>query len=107
MWVPKADGREQDVPEATTLLPARRARHYWDGERAVMDGYRAALALTEDAWDIYMVYGRGARWDGALPPVPEFYMHQLGSRRRPRVPAPFLDGPAFARRAKEMLRAAP
>lgn len=36
------------------------------------------LGLRGTAWDVYLVYGRSARWDGADPPVPTFWMHQLG-----------------------------
>jgi hypothetical protein len=29
-------------------------------------------------WDFWMIYGPEARWDGLLPPAPDYYEHQLG-----------------------------
>ena len=33
------------------------------------------------AWDVWLVYKPGARWDETEPPKPDFAMHQLGSRK--------------------------
>jgi hypothetical protein len=29
------------------------------------------------AWDVYLVYAPGVRWEGDTPPTPTFWMHQL------------------------------
>jgi hypothetical protein len=81
---------------ATRFVPDARATHYWDGTGVTMKGYRATLGLPEDAWDIYMVYWPGVRWEGELPPKPDYWMHQLGSEREPRVNGPYLDPEVFA-----------
>jgi hypothetical protein len=88
---------------ATRLVPDARVTHYWDGGGVTMRQYRSALGLSEDAWDIYMVYGPRARWDGELPPKPDYWMHQLGSPKEPRVNGPYLDPAAFAARANALL----
>lgn len=86
-----------DVPPATHLVTDPRASHFWDGHGALVQGYREALGIDEPAWDIYMVYPPGVRWEGDLPPVPTFWMHQLGPPDSPRVTrAPYLDPEAFA-----------
>jgi len=103
IWVPKLKGAEKDVPVATRLVPDLRAEHYWDGSAAVMAGFTKTLGFTEDAWDVYMIYGPHARWDGEAPPEPDFWMHQLGSKASPRVPGPFLDAGVFAARANDIL----
>ena len=54
------------------------------------------------AWDIYMIYGPGARWEGEGPPAPQFWMHQL-----PGADAPRLDPTEFARRLKAELDQTP
>lgn len=33
-------------------------------------GYKPVLAIAEDAWDIFMIYGTDARWDAEAPPKP-------------------------------------
>ncbi len=104
VWVPMLDGREEDVPVATRLVPDPRATHYWDGQGWSMRAYAEALALPEEAWDMFLIYGPDARWEGDLPPEPRFWMHQLGSPDQPRVAAPYLDPQVFADSAVQMLR---
>src|SRR5487761_40451 len=55
----------------------RRVVHSWDGKREVSRLFQAALSLQQPAWDVYLLYRRGARWDEAVPPAPAFWMHQL------------------------------
>ena len=82
---------ERDVATATRLFSDARLEHYWDGESVLVEGYQQVLQLPEDAWDIFLLYGPNARWDGALPPPPDYWMHQLGSAEKPRLTGPFLD----------------
>ncbi|MEM9492571.1 MAG: hypothetical protein AAGC55_25710 [Myxococcota bacterium] len=103
VWVPKSGGQGSDVPTAAQRIPDVRNAHYWDDRAALMAAYTKVLKLPEDAWDIYMIYGRNARWDGALPPKPKFWMHQLGSRDKPRVPGPFLQSSVFTARVNAAL----
>jgi hypothetical protein len=103
VWVPKQWGEEKDVPEATRFVTDARASHYWDEGGGLMRRYTSVLALPEDAWDIYMVYGPNARWEGDAPPAPDYWMHQLGSRERPRVQGPFLDEEIFAQHVSALL----
>ena len=42
--------------------------------------FQAPIGLTtEPAWDVYLVYPAGVRWEDD-PPVPLDYMHKLGGR---------------------------
>lgn len=107
VWVPKVGGVQRDVPEATRLAHDPRARHYWDEGGNLMAKYTAVIALPEDAWDIYMVYGPDARWDGSAPPAPDYWMHQLGSREQPRVDGPYLDGRTLADHVRALLARLP
>jgi hypothetical protein len=104
VWVPKLSGHEADVPTATRFVPDARATHYWDGSGVLVRGYDSVLGLGEDAWDVYMIYGPAARWDGPAPPPPAYWMHQLGSPARTRVRGPFLDPAVFAVHADSLLR---
>jgi hypothetical protein len=101
--VPKLGGEETDVGVATRLVPDERATHYWDGAGYTMAAFRNVLGISEDVWDVYLLYGPDARWDGAVPPLPDFWMHQLGSRNNPRVEGPWLDTDELAGRASALL----
>jgi hypothetical protein len=103
VWVPQSRGREEHVPNATSFVADPRARHYWDGEGLLGQGYRTLLGLSEDAWDAFFVYGPDARWEGDVPPAPHHWMHQLGSEERPRVEGPWFDAREFARRAEALI----
>ena len=103
VWVPKRGAQEKDVAEGTRFFPDPRGRHYWDDGGHLMHAFTRRLALAEDAWDIYAIYGPSVRWDGSDPPAPEYWMHQLGST----VPAPRLDGALFGQEALARLPGAP
>jgi hypothetical protein len=103
VWVPMVRGLERDVPLASRELPDARAAHYWDGTGQLMDGYQQVLGISERAWDVFLVYGNDARWEGDLPPAPLYWEHQLGTREQPRVQGPYLDGPTFLQETREAL----
>ena len=105
VWVPMLNGQEKDVPVATRFVPDERARHFWDGEGQLMRAYTQTFSLSEPAWDLYLLYAPGTTWDDELPPMPYFWMHQLGSHDRPRVPGPFLEPGVFADSANRLLSA--
>jgi hypothetical protein len=96
VWVPKVGGREKDVPNATRFVADARARHYWDGEGILLRGYGPVLSISQDAWDIYMIYGPNAVWAGDRPPEPDYWMHQLDVSSQPT-----LDGRLFAEKVKQ------
>lgn len=106
VWVPMFRWMERDVPTASREMPDRRVRHYWDGDSLLVKGYRATLGFDEDAWDIFLIYGPEAKWDGEQPPSPRYWMHQLGSASRPRVEGPYLDADVFLTKLREVRRAA-
>ena len=50
-----------------------------------------------------MVYRPDAKWDARLPATPDYWMHQLGDKSRPRVAGPYLDGKVFVTKTTELL----
>lgn len=59
-------------------------RAYWDGQRNLGKAYASVVPLPGKrpvAWDVYFVYGPDAVW-GKTPPVPAYWMHQLGDDER-------------------------
>ena len=99
VWVPKLDGQENNVPEATRTVADPRAGHYWDGNGYLVHAYDRTLDLGQDAWDVYLLYGPGTRWEGADPPTPDYWMNQLGGAN-----GPTLDSQTLADHARALLR---
>lgn len=104
VWVPMSRGMERDVPNASRQISDPRARHYWDGHGQLIAGYRSVLGgFNEPVWDTYVLYGKDARWDTERPPAPAYWMHQLGSAKRPRVVGPFWDPAVFLQKTQSLL----
>src|SRR5947208_612861 len=103
VWVPKLAASAPMIPRAMTVISDPRADHFWDGKGALMRAYRGVLGLKQDAWDVYLLYGPEARWDGAEPPAPAFWSHQLKGVDT----VPCLDDDVFAGKAKELLGETP
>ncbi len=78
-WVPMlpADSLAAAQAAGTSLPPDDRVAYGWDDAGALGDPFAQALGLSSRAWDVYLLYPAGARWDGALPPPPTRWMHQL------------------------------
>lgn len=101
VWVPKLGAQSEHVPEATRTVTDTRATHYWDSSGYTLRAFRQPLGLDADAWDVYLLYRPGVRWEQPAPPAPDFWMHQLGGRDNPDVVGPLLDGPTFAAKVRE------
>ena len=90
---------EKDVPDAVTSIPDPRARHFWDGAGEVMHLYAPVLGIKEGlpAWDVYLLYGPGERWEaGQPPPPPRYWMHQLRHQQYQPMPGQLLDSALFS-----------
>jgi hypothetical protein len=94
VWTKKLymDNRGAAV-KATSLVPDRRARHFWDPTGYLGKQYGKTLELPGGrrfAWDVYLIFDSKTSWtDG--PPMPGFWMHQLGGLK----PEIRLDGTRF------------
>jgi len=77
-WLPMlaADDAATAATQAATFRDPRVAEA-WDGQRAAGAQFARMLKLKGTAWDVYLLYPRGARWEGDAPPPPTFWMHQL------------------------------
>jgi hypothetical protein len=97
-------GLERDVPTATKEVWDPRARHYWDGNGQLIASYREVLGgFDEPVWDTYVLYGKDARWDAARPPAPAYWMHQLGTVKKPRAKGPYWAPAVFLERTRALL----
>ena len=107
VWVPWNRALERDVPKATKEIWDGRATHYWDAGGQLIESYRAVLGgfVDEPVWDTFVLYGPDTKWDGDRPPVPAFWMHQLGTAKRPRVTTgPFWHPASFLDKARSLTR---
>ena len=97
LWVPRRGGQEKDVPNATRIVADSSAHEFWDGNDLLGIDYKQVLGWRGNAWDVYMLYGPKAQWNGDLPPAPDFFMHQTSEK------GPQLDAAEFGKRVKQLL----
>jgi len=109
--VPVLGAKAKDVAPAAKLLENDHVRHYWQESGEFGRALAEAVGLRRGdeliyAWDVWLIYGPDAIWEGPLPPRPRRLMHQLralqGSKEFPR-----LDGEAFARDTQTLLARLP
>ncbi|MGH9317227.1 MAG: hypothetical protein ACRD1P_08980 [Thermoanaerobaculia bacterium] len=55
----------------------RRVVQRWDADRRIGETFAGRLNLRGTAWDVYLLYAPGVKWEGDTPPAPTFWMHQL------------------------------
>lgn len=58
------------------------------------------------AWDVWLIFGPEAKWEGADPPPPRLLMHQLGALRGS-TKFPHLDSRVFAQQVQTLLAQLP
>lgn len=85
----RAGDRNSEVAE---LLVDARATHYWDGDRRLGHEVARVLGRTDGspAWDVFLVYGPGARWGDAPEASGSPVVSRSGALRQ--ALAPYLDG---------------
>ena len=78
IWEPM---RSDDSPAAATQQAEKvrdtRIWQGWNGNKNVGDLFGKTLDLHATAWDVYLLYKPGIKWEGQDPPRPTFWMHQL------------------------------
>lgn len=79
VWLPMraGDDARAATAQAGTFTDARLRLQGWDRDLEIGHAFEQTLGLTRTAWDVYLVYEPGVTWEGALPPQPSFWMHQL------------------------------
>ena len=77
-WLPMLpDDNAEAAQTRSELFGDARVTQGWDAQREVGNLFSQMLGLQGTAWDIYLLYPPGVRWDGEEPPQPAFWMHQL------------------------------
>lgn len=79
IWLPMKpkDSAQTAQLESTKLKDERISVRGWDAKRTIADLFAGPLKLRGTAWDVYLVYAAGIKWEGTEPPQPTYWMHQL------------------------------
>jgi hypothetical protein len=108
-WLRPAGGT--DVAKAEQLLHDPNVQHYWNpsGEFGRLLSHAVGLRNSEGpvyAWDVWLLYGPEAKWEGSEPPRPRLLMHQL-SALSSSTEFPHLDSRALAQQVQTLLAQLP
>ena len=78
VWEPMRDGDDATsaTQQAETVQDIRISQG-WDGGQNLGKLFGQTLDLHQVAWDVYLVYKPGIKWEGLQPPRSTFWMHQL------------------------------
>jgi hypothetical protein len=76
--VPALGAREEHVAATIPLLQGHRIHHYWEDTGIIGQHFSEVMDVDMYVWDFWTIYGPDARWDGVLPPAPDYWEHQLG-----------------------------
>jgi hypothetical protein len=99
VWLPMFPGDNKGRAQTRTEeFNDSRVSYYWDGDKLTGAEWQKVLRIDKAAWDVYLLYGPNARWDGATP-TPAFWMHQLNGVTK----APCLNKSEFETKVKELL----
>lgn len=104
--VPTMGAKEHHASDSMPLLDGPRVHHYWEESGIIGQHYAEVLTVPVYVWDFWIIYGPAAVWVSTLPPLPDYYEHQLGvtsggSRVFPRELE--LDAERFAAKTAEYL----
>lgn len=70
VWAPiRSQDNRAAAEKATQYLTGTNVRHFWDTWRFSLDWYTRQLKYppNREAWDIYVLYRPGQRWETRLP----------------------------------------
>lgn len=109
--VPVIGATDRDVAPSMKLLQNPNVKHYWNASGAFGRELAKAVGLTRGnelvyAWDVWLIYGPEATWEGTSPPRPRRLMHQLRALQGS-AEFPHLDSEAFAQEVQQLLAQLP
>ena len=80
IWEPMIPSDDSKSTEKQLSADSRFLVQGWNEDRTIAQAFSKTLNLKVPAWDVYLVYKPKVRWDAADPPMPDFWMHQLGRK---------------------------
>lgn len=77
-WAPMLSGDDAKVANIQSQnFQDERINQTWDPQHQTGKLFANTLGLKKTAWDVYLLYEPGVKWQGDTPPQPTFWMHQL------------------------------
>jgi hypothetical protein len=76
--VPTMGAKEHHAADSIPLLDGPRVHHYWEESGIIGQHYTEVMDVDMYVWDFWAIYGPDAVWEEVLPPLPDYYEHQLG-----------------------------
>jgi hypothetical protein len=104
--VPTLGAKEHHAADSIPLLNGPRVHHYWEESGIIGQHYSEVMDVDMYVWDFWAIYGPEVVWEGTLPPVPNYYEHQLGvtsGRFRGFPKELVLDAERFAAETRKLL----
>lgn len=101
IWAPVDEGDDEESARRNTrLIPDPRATHFWAGNLALSQAYKAPLGVkTSVAYDVFLIFPPDALWQEPVP-IPPSFMHN-----RTDLPAARkLSGPALRQELEQILK---
>ena len=77
--VPTMGAKQHHAADSIPLMDGPRVHHYWEESGIIGQHYAEVMDVDTYVWDFWAIYGPEAVWEGTLPPVPDYYEHQLGT----------------------------
>ena len=79
IWTPMLATDNLDAADQREItFSDPRVKQVWDPDRILGRLLSRTLSLKAPiAWDVYLLYPPNHPWDTELPPMPDFWMHQL------------------------------
>lgn len=99
VYVPALGAKASDIAPTIPLLPGQHVVRYWDPQGASGHVFEDVLKTGGFAWDVWMIYAPGQRWECAAPPEPAYWMDQLGGLPEWRR----LDAGTFAKQVRSQM----
>jgi len=99
-------GTLKDARRLAPEITDSRMYNFWDPNMLLGKLYKTPLDLDKGylgAWDVYLIYKAGVKWQGDVPPAPTFWMHKLGDDESGVKTDLFLDEGIFKTQVREAL----
>lgn len=71
------DDNANSAKDQAAIWYDQRITQGWDAQHHIGELFADTLKLKGKAWDVYLLYAPGVKWEGNDPPKPTFWMHQL------------------------------
>ena len=76
--VPTLGAKANHAADSIPLLDGPLIHHYWEETGIIGQHFAEVMGVDFYVWDFWAIYGPTSQWNGALPPPPDYFEHQLG-----------------------------